>query len=375
MLQACRSFVLFQKALYPDDVSPQAAKASVALAAVYLAMTLAAPDDLLSYIDPWYHPVTIATSIYLVWTLATSVMRKREGARLALGGALVLFVTVVNDILYDFGIGQVNMAVPIGVFAFILSYSFILSKRFSKAFNVIEQQEAALQQANIGLEAKVRERTSSLEKSIQEKEVLLREVHHRVKNNLQVIVSLLNLQSDDVADGPALHALTESKGRIKSMMLIHEKLYNSRNLAELDFEDYIEDIVADIFSTYGADRERIRYEIEAPVRKLDMDAAVPCGLIINELVTNSLKHAFPPDRNNCRVSVRLAENGDGRFELTVVDNGIGLPGHIDMSATSTLGLRLVYGLAKRQLRGDVALMREHGTIVSIRFGKTAERGS
>ena len=271
------------------------------------------------------------------------------------------------DILYDIGIGQFYMAVPIGVFAFILSYSFILSKRFATAFMVIEQQEAALQLANVGLEAKVRDRTASLEQSLAEKEVLLREVHHRVKNNLQVIVSLLNLQSDEVADGPALHALAESKGRIKSMMLIHEKLYNSRNLAELDFEDYIENIVSDIFSTYGADQERIGFQIEATVRKLDLDAAVPCGLIINELVTNAHKHAFPSGRIGGLVSVRLSEDGKGEYELTVADNGVGLPAQIDMTAASTLGLRLVSGLATRQLKGTIAITREQGTSVSIRF--------
>jgi len=366
-------FLLFQKALFPGDVSGKAGTASLALAAVFLVLSVTLPAAKISYIDLWYSPVTIITSLYLVFTLVTSVTRKREGASLALGGALVLFVAVVNDILYDFGIGRFNAAVPFGVFAFILSYSFILSKRFSRAFSVIEQQEADLQRANVGLEAKVRERTSSLEQSIQEKEALLREVHHRVKNNLQVIVSLLNLQADDVADGPAFHALTESKGRIRSMMLIHEKLYNAGNLAELDFQGYIENIVVDIFSTYGADTKRVNFVVEAPVRKLSLEAAVPCGLIINELVTNALKHAFPKDREGGRISVRLVEIKDGKYELTVADNGAGLPGNIDMTTASTLGLRLVYGLATRQLKGTLKTTREQGTTIFICFGKDGER--
>jgi len=367
------AFFFFQKALYPEDVSRKPGAALVAAAAAYAAAVLLLPGDKVPYLDLLYHPVTIATSIYLVAMLVRSVARKREGALLALGGVLLLFITVINDILYDFGLSRYNAAVPFGVFTFILFYSFILSRRFSTAFTVIERQEAALQQANLGLEARVRERTTSLEQSIHEKEVLLREIHHRVKNNLQVIVSLLNLQSDEVADEATLNALMKSKGRIKSMMLIHEKLYNSGDLAELDFEEYLEDLVADIFTTFGVDRRRIGFEIRVPVRKLDLDAAVPCGLIINELVTNSLKHAFPAGRNGCMVSVRLAESGEGRYELVVADDGVGLPGHIDMTAASTLGLRLVYGLATRQLKGELAITREQGTTVTVRFGKDKAR--
>ena len=200
--------------------------------------------------------------------------------------------------------------------------------------------------------------------SLQEKEVLLREIHHRVKNNLQIITSLLNLQSAYVKDNTYMHMFKESRNRVKSMALIHEKLYQSDDLTNIDFREYVRTLVHWIVQSHGVSMERVIPTIRVEDVSFGVDAAIPCGLIINELVTNSLKHAFPEGKGEITVVLRSA---DGNVELVVADNGVGMPDNIDFKTTETLGLRLVTILAEGQLGGHIELVKGSGTEFHIRF--------
>ncbi|MBU7029835.1 MAG: PAS domain-containing protein [Theionarchaea archaeon] len=204
-----------------------------------------------------------------------------------------------------------------------------------------------------------------IKQSLHEKEVLLREIHHRVKNNLQVVSSLLNLQSEYVKDGQYKKMFGESQNRIQSMALIHEKLYQSENLAEIDFKEYIISLVNGLVRSYEVTADKVSLVIEVEDVSLGIDTAIPCGLIINELVSNSLKHAFP-DRRKGEITIRLRSIND-MIELVVCDNGVGIPDDIDLKTTESLGLDLVTTLAEYQLDGEITLDRSNGTAFTVTF--------
>jgi PAS domain S-box-containing protein len=211
--------------------------------------------------------------------------------------------------------------------------------------------------------AKVQDR--ALRASLREKEVLLKEVHHRVKNNLQVISSLLNLQASYLPSSELRGLLAESQARVQSIALVHEQLYQSHDLAHIDFEAYIRVLVAGVFQAQSRLGHAISCAIEASCIRLDVDTSVPCGLIVNELITNALKHAFPEGRDG-HVAVRMARLPDERLELSVGDDGIGLPDGFDPRHTTSLGLELVYTLAD-QLEAVVTVERTHGTLFRFQF--------
>jgi two-component sensor histidine kinase len=210
-----------------------------------------------------------------------------------------------------------------------------------------------------------------LEVSAREKEVLLKEVHHRVKNNLQVIASLLYLQGRHARDEELAGLLMESRDRVYSMALIHEKLYRSHSLARIDFGDYVATLTRALSSSLGIEPARVEIETQAAGVLLDVEAAMPCALIVNELVTNALKHAFPGQcRGHIRVSFQKAS--PERWELEVSDDGVGLPADFDPRRASTLGMQLVRSLTE-QLRGTLELVPKDGTHVRIRFESHASR--
>ncbi len=204
------------------------------------------------------------------------------------------------------------------------------------------------------------------ESSLQEKELLLREIHHRVKNNLQVISSLLSLQSRTSKDEQAIEMAKESQNRIKVMALIHEKLYRSKDFANVEFNDYIKNLVNDLFASYRVSASRISLKLEIEDLSLGIDTAIPTGLIINELVTNCLKYAFSKDSDGeIRISLRSLD--DGQNELIVRDNGIGIPETLDIKNAESLGLRMITNLTERSLHGKVSINRDNGTEFRIIF--------
>jgi two-component sensor histidine kinase len=210
-----------------------------------------------------------------------------------------------------------------------------------------------------------RQAEEQLKASLQEKEILLQEVHHRVKNTLQVITSILNLQSQYVKDEHALRQFKESQSRIRSISLVHEKLYRSKDLVRIDFSDYVQEITTHLFHLYGK-RATVGLEVDIGELSMHVSTAIPCGIIINELVSNALKYAFPDDRNG-RICIRLREDQDRQYVLTVSDNGIGFPKDLDFHNTETLGLQLVVTLTG-QLGGTIQRHDgKEGTAFAIKF--------
>jgi len=202
--------------------------------------------------------------------------------------------------------------------------------------------------------------------SLQEKEVLLQEVHHRVKNNMQVISSLLNLQSRHIKDEQALEIFKNSQNRVRSMGFIHEKLYNTKDFARVDFNEYVRSLANHLFSSYGINKEAIKLNTNIKDVFLDINTAIPCGLIINELVSNSIKYGFP-DGKKGEIKIAMLPLNKNKVELIVSDNGVGLPEEVDFRKTESLGLHLVTILAEGQLHGDIKLERGGGTSFHIGF--------
>jgi PAS domain S-box-containing protein len=223
---------------------------------------------------------------------------------------------------------------------------------------------AALRDMSRELERRVEERTSELKDMLSEKEVLLKEIHHRVKNNLQVISSMLNLQAMHIEDATVQSILNESRMRVQSIALVHEKLYESQDLSRVDFANYLHTLVNTTMQAQGGSERNIATRIEAQTLRLPVGAAIPCGLIANELVTNSLKHAFRA-RDHGTIFVRLSCKDGDWVTLEVGDDGVGLPKDLDLRQLTSLGLDLVYTFAE-QLGADVAVESVNGTL--FRFG-------
>lgn len=203
-----------------------------------------------------------------------------------------------------------------------------------------------------------------IKQSLKEKEMLLKEIHHRVKNNLMIISSLLNLQSQYIKDKASLDIFKESQNRARSMALIHEKLYQTTDLKRIDFGDYIRTIVNELFKTFNVDTEQIKLIINVEDIFLDINSAIPLGLIVNELITNCFKYAFPEDESGEIIVDFRSENDE--FILTVSDTGIGFPEDLDFKNTSSLGLQLVNNLTD-QIDGEVELDTSIGTEFKVKF--------
>lgn len=199
--------------------------------------------------------------------------------------------------------------------------------------------------------------------SLREKELLLKEVHHRVKNNLMVISSILNLQSRYIDDEEARSMMRDSQSRARSMAIIHEKLYSCKDLKRINFGEYIESITEDLFNTYST-TSRVSLNMDVDYLMLDINTSLPLGLIVNELVSNSLKYAFPDDRNGC-VTVRFHMDHD-TYILEVGDDGVGLPEDLDIVHAESMGMELISSFIQ-QLKGEMELRRRNGTWFRIRF--------
>lgn len=206
---------------------------------------------------------------------------------------------------------------------------------------------------------------AQLQESLQEKEWLLKEIHHRVKNNLNIVSSLLKLQSQNITDTAALALFRESQNRLKTMGLIHEKLYQSLDLRRIEAKDYISKLASTIFDSYKVSTKAISLNLDVADIWIDPDTAIPCGLIINELVTNSLKYAFGEGKKG-EIGIKLDLEKDRSINLIVCDNGIGLPANLNIEEVESLGLQLVFNLTE-QLGGNLEIDRASGTAFKISF--------
>ncbi|NEQ76645.1 MAG: PAS domain-containing protein [Okeania sp. SIO2C9] len=204
-----------------------------------------------------------------------------------------------------------------------------------------------------------------IQNSLQEKEILLKEIHHRVKNNLHIISNLLDLQSDYIENQKVQELFADSQNRIQSMALIHEQLYQSKNLGEVDFSEYIHALIDNLFCSYADRGSLIQPIINVEAITLNLETAIPCGLLINELVTNSFKHGFPNSKSG-EICIELHQDQQEKVYITIKDNGIGIPPDFDWQNSSSLGLKLVQILSK-QLKAEINFDSNKGTIVNLIF--------
>jgi PAS domain S-box-containing protein len=226
------------------------------------------------------------------------------------------------------------------------------------------QQSSIFQQAQNELVEREKAETQ-LRSALLEKEVLLKEVHHRVKNNLQIVSSLLQLQSQTIKDPEISRVFQDSQNRIDSISLIHKNLYISPNIGKLNVPEYVDNLVTSILISYQIEPGKIHVETNVDAVNLNLDQAIACGLVINELLSNCFKHAFPGQKQG-KITLNLRSIGND-IEMIIQDNGVGLPDNFDWSNTDSLGLSLVYDLVTEQLEGRMTVEHNHGTAFKIQF--------
>ena len=220
---------------------------------------------------------------------------------------------------------------------------------------------------SVGTVQDITERTLAEEKikeSLREKEALLRELYHRTGNNMQIISSLINLSSEKINDPEALEIIRDVDSKIQTIGIVHQKLYRSRDLSFINFKDYIRDVCSYLTGLYSPLAEHVSISVRGDEVFLFIDIALPFGIIINELITNALKHAFP-DNKQGKISIRLSHDSENELLLSIADDGIGLPAGFAPGASTSLGLRIVHSIVKEQLRGAIQFQSEKGTACSI----------
>lgn len=235
----------------------------------------------------------------------------------------------------------------------------------SSDITAVKQTESVRARIHRRLEERVEARTAELRSALQEKEILLREVHHRVKNNLQIISSLLRLQSRRVGDSATVNVFVESQRRVESMAKIHEYLYRSDHFRRIDFTAYLRDLGNQLVQAYGRAEPKVRLEIQGGSVDLSVDEAIPCGLIFSEALSNSLKHAFADGQQGV-IGVSFHRPNPGFLAMLIRDNGRGFPPDFDSEASASLGLKLIRQLTD-QLGGELEVLSSGGAVLRIEF--------
>ncbi len=246
-------------------------------------------------------------------------------------------------------------AIAIAVFLAILAYLFYNRYRFKK------KTSEALTEKNIEIERQ----KALIQTSLNEKETLLREIHHRVKNNLQIISSLLNIQSEHIQDENVLSSIQEGQSRVQAMSLIHQNLYQSEHLNNVDIQNYVQQLVVYLSEMFAGQSKNIQVKVDAPGINFDIDTAIPLGLIINELVSNAYKYAFEKHSPG-KISISIKPNAGAGYELEIRDDGKGMPADINPDKSNSLGLKLVKILS-RQLRGTFSFKSDKGAVFLVQF--------
>jgi PAS domain S-box-containing protein len=289
---------------------------------------------------------------------------------------------LVNGAIINFGGRPANLNVLSDITALKLAEETILRANEDLEKRVFERTED-LSNANAQLTAEISARAraeAEITRSLEEKELLLREIHHRVKNNLQIVASLLSLQSRYITDEKVLESIQDSQSRVRAMALVHERIYRSHNIAEINLREYLNYLTRQIFQFYAIRQDTTGPQhptaIEVSIGDImtDIDTVIPIGLIINELVTNSLKHAFPPGSNGT-ISIECTCEGASALRFVYHDNGTGMPAGFDWKNTESLGLRLVNSLVD-QLNGTIRMGEGEGTtfIITVRKSSSGNTG-
>jgi two-component sensor histidine kinase len=273
----------------------------------------------------------------------------------------ILFLTAYyredEDVLQGYGAGAVDyLSKPVNP---------LILKSKVGVFVDLFRKTRALATMNRAMEVEIEERLKQLKASLHEKDILLKEVHHRVKNNLQVISSLIDLQAERITDSSTRTLFRDTRDRVRSMALVHEKLYQSADLAHTELGAYIRNVMKELFLAHGEVSSKVGLQLELEPVYLPVDMAIPCGLILNELATNSLKHAFV-GRDKGTIEIRLTSVENASVRLLFRDDGWGLPAGLNLHAAESLGLRLIRMLSK-QLRGEVVTPSGEGTTFELRF--------
>jgi len=204
---------------------------------------------------------------------------------------------------------------------------------------------------------------------LNERELLLKEVNHRVKNNFQLVSSLLQLEAENLSDSTAVRVLEDCRNRILTIALLHEKLYMSDNLVEIDAGGYFDSILKDLINSFSTPQRTVRYYVQSEDVVMAIKQLIHCGIIVNELVSNALKYAFPQKwKGDPAVSVTVAES-EGDVTITIADNGVGIPDEFDALRSESMGMKLVSILVYEQLEGEVLFYRQNGTTATVRFKK------
>lgn len=273
----------------------------------------------------------------------------------------IIFLTAYyredEDVLQGYGAGAVDyLSKPVNP---------LILKSKVAVFVDLFRKTRALATMNRVMEAEIEERLKQLKASLREKDILLKEVHHRVKNNLQVISSLIDLQASRLPDASVRSLFCDTRDRVRSMALVHEKLYQSQNLAETELAAYTGNLMRQLFAAHAEVSAKIRLHLELDPVVLPVDMAIPCGLILSEMATNSLKHAFV-GREQGSIHVELKGLGRKSVRLLYQDDGRGFPPDLDWQKADSLGLRLIHMLSE-QLHADLRMRNGAGTTFELRF--------
>ncbi len=295
------------------------------------------------------------THLFYVPIILSSLWWTRKGILVAVFLALLLLVSHIISHLETPTYIDIIRAIMFILVAFVVS---ILSKKKQ----TLEDKLLAYSKT---LEQKVEKRTSELKKSLREKELLLREIHHRVKNNMQVISSILDMSSMRTNDQNAINLFTDAKARIHTMALIHSQIYRSEIFDKIDMESHVNELVGYLSSAY-ADKKMIMTAVNISDIYLSIIQAIPCVLILNELISNSFKHAFKENQKGT-IEVLMQKYDDNTIILKVQDNGSQIPDDIDPYNTNSLGLKLVRNLVTQQLKGEIEVQRSKGAKFIIKF--------
>jgi len=275
----------------------------------------------------------------------------------------IIFLTAYyqedNDILQGYGVGAVDyLSKPVN--------PLILTSKV-EVFVDLFRKTRALATMNREMEGEILQQMERLKASLAEKETLLKEIHHRVKNNLQIICSLISLQASKIGDQAQQSLFQDTCDRIRSMALVHEKLYQSKDLGRVELAEYTSQLMNDILRSNGTVAEKVQLRLELEPVLLPVDVAIPCGLILNELTTNALKHAFH-DRPSGEISVQLRATPEEIVQVDFRDNGTGFPHHVDWRSPNTLGLQLVHMLTD-QLHGKMDIQNGQGANYRLTFAR------